>query len=299
MTCLSISFIVLVRENTKSMICVGVASLLSFCICLYDVIPGYNREFWAGYAEKVVYIESYTTTESSTDSKGRTTTRTVYHYPEYFVVDNNNVKVSIDENEYLRLGKLWNHQKLPKEGWLPGNGTKHEYPATLTNKVVVNSVHFYSNRSQSSNSVYKYTEVSKDDVKQYNLFERPQVNGFYHVPCVFGYTNDSKLSNLNAIFGKIYQVRLVLLVWRNADQETVVMQENYWKGGAKNEFVMCVSINNNGVVDWAKAFSWSESENLKADFKNTFIMFSIRLFKQLASLYLIGSVGINVFISSI
>ena len=41
-----------------------------------------------------------------------------------------------------------------------------------------------------------------------------------------------------------------------------MMQEAYWKGGNKNEFILCVGTSGN-KIKWTKVISWTEVETLK------------------------------------
>jgi hypothetical protein len=40
------------------------------------------------------------------------------------------------------------------------------------------------------------------------------------------------------------------------------MQEAYWKGGNKNEFILCVGVKDK-YIQWTKVISWTDREQLK------------------------------------
>jgi hypothetical protein len=45
-------------------------------------------------------------------------------------------------------------------------------------------------------------------------------------------------------------------------------QENYWKGGNKNEFVVCIGLDSQQNVTWCKPFTWCEVDELTALVRN-------------------------------
>jgi hypothetical protein len=55
---------------------------------------------------------------------------------------------------------------------------------------------------------------------------------------------------------------MMLLVFNGQPLEAAMFQEAYWKGGNKNEFIVCVGLNKK-EIDWTKVISWTEKETLK------------------------------------
>lgn len=54
-----------------------------------------------------------------------------------------------------------------------------------------------------------------------------------------------------------------ILVWAGQTLDVAYAQENYWKGGNKNELVVCIGVDDRNAIQWGHVFSWSESEMLK------------------------------------
>jgi hypothetical protein len=58
---------------------------------------------------------------------------------------------------------------------------------------------------------------------------------------------------------------MFVLIFKNQPLQAGFDQENYWKGGNKNEFVTCIGVDDSLTIQWAHIFSWSEVEDLKID----------------------------------
>jgi len=78
---------------------------------------------------------------------------------------------------------------------------------------------------------------------------------------------NSVLNYYNAIYGSSKQLRMIVLVFKNSPMEISIEQENYWVGGNKNEFVVCVGIDDSLKINWVKPFSWTMKKEM---------MFSVR-----------------------
>lgn len=60
-----------------------------------------------------------------------------------------------------------------------------------------------------------------------------------------------------------------VLVFKNKSRDAGLLQEAYWKGGNKNEFVVTIGIDSlSRKVEWAHVFSWTENQRLKLDVRN-------------------------------
>lgn len=235
-------------------------------------ITGHDYEYHTGLVQRVVYKESYEETITTTDDKGNTQTTTIYHGPEYRVVDTNNYSVGINEKTYVRLAKQFGEPNPPTD-WGVGNGWTHTYNWPINNATaeVVSTSHTFINRTQANHSVFKYDPVSEETKNQFQLFDHPKVDGYYTVRCVLGDAGpetskyERQLSLTNAYLGHNCEIRIFVLVFHDQPIEASVHQEALWKGGKKNELVICFGVNNAYDVTWTKCFSWSNSEQLKAD----------------------------------
>jgi uncharacterized integral membrane protein len=55
---------------------------------------------------------------------------------------------------------------------------------------------------------------------------------------------------------------MLVLVFKDLPVKAALMQEGYWKGGNKNEFILCIGIKDTSIT-WAKVISWTEIDELK------------------------------------
>ena len=47
--------------------------------------------------------------------------------------------------------------------------------------------------------------------------------------------------------------------------DVVNKQRSYWEGGNKNEFVVCIGVDNSGRFEWVDAFSWMSKPALEVE----------------------------------
>ena len=130
------------------------------------------------------------------------------------------------------------------------------------------SIHHYENRVQCASDVYNFPEVSEEDVKFYGLFSYPKLRD-YSSPVILGYNApeaDKKLRYLNGFLGPKKRIRLWVLVYKGKTLQSAKMQEDFWKGGNKNEFIFCVGLDKTGKeVKRGHIISWTEKYDLKIE----------------------------------
>jgi hypothetical protein len=254
--------------------------LLSIIISKYTTEYAQTRdtEYWTGWAKQARYYEEWTEEwddyVTETDSNGNTTTRVEhhveYHSPYWELEDSNNITIRISKQKYNELARRWNNNKEEKlfrmnqTSFGDGDVWKTNWDNKRESMEVVTTPHWYENRVIVSHSVFNYPEVK--DKK--GLFEYPKQQ--LDTPSILG-ASDRKanryLCEQNALLGKRKQVRMMILVFHNQPMEKALDQEAYWKGGNKNELILCLGVNQN-QVKWAHCFSWTESERLKIDLQN-------------------------------
>ena len=56
-------------------------------------------------------------------------------------------------------------------------------------------------------------------------------------------------------------MRLYILLF-DADKGVGISEQQraYWQGGNKNEFVVCIGLNSNEKIEWARTFSWTDEQ---------------------------------------
>jgi hypothetical protein len=246
-------------------------------------------EYWNTIFERVEYYEDwdewiYETCEScSTDSEGNETCYTYdcsyrrYHREYYLKIDHLDRSYSISEQEYIRLkGKMGNStfQDLDRNYYRDDgdmyytsyNGLEKDFETIVTS-------HTYKNKPQVVPNVFKYIEVDSFDLATYKLFEYPEPSGSsrYYQKNILGYNDpvaEHKLQVLNGRLGHTKEVKVFVVVFRNQPMQAGNLQENYWKGGNKNEVVIVINIDDSGKPTWCMPFSWSEKEMFKLNIRN-------------------------------
>lgn len=251
-----------------------------------------DTEYWGGWAAKAEYYEDWNERVSCRhpipcshrDKDGYSlhpndgyyhAYDVDYHPPYWQIVDSNGIVVDVSESTFRSLSARWNNRRFVDLGrsYHTNDGDKYvtawdQKPETLE---AVTTAHSYENRVQASTSILNFKEV--EDPAALGLYEYPAVNGYTQRQLLGNAGADTaqaerRLQYWNAVLGRKKQVRMFILVFKNAPLDTAMDQEAYWKGGNKNELVSCVGVDDAYGVQWAYVFSWSKSEDLKVEARN-------------------------------
>lgn len=266
-----------------------------------------DTEYWAEHAIKAEYYEDWnekvscrhpeycTRMESYTDSKGQTHMRTVtyqcgwqhpydvdYH-PEYWIlVTNIGNSYGIGKYEFDKFCKLWNSRFFVElnRRYHTDDGDKYvsNWDMKFDHIEPFTTEHTYENVVQAANSIFNFVEV---DTSIYPVYEYPEIRSYRSNPFLFNKV-ERKFINLNqietaglylerwnALFGATKKIKVWVLLFD--DKSSIInghMQESYWKGGNKNEFVLCIGLNKNNTIRWTYGFSWTDVQVLKVDVRD-------------------------------
>ena len=250
------------------------------------------RQFsaWQEYYEYAVYrTEHYTTTESYTDSKGRSHTRTVqrsrqvfdhweptsrWHNENFEWYSNIQTSYSIDKSTFQDICR-----KFKDVHPVHGRRTTGEHNSRMIagdpndyvsdNKTgwiqpVTKSMTF-ENRIKAAPSVFSFIKVP-ETIKVFNYPENPNP---YVSDRLLGKARKDfdqlKFDQLNARLGPAKRVNLIIVGFDSSDSMLGEYQRAKFVGGKKNDVVICYG---NG---WAKVFGWTEKELVKSDIQTMFI----------------------------
>ena len=246
----------------------------------------YDTEYWSEKALEVEYEGAYdeyihrTCTRSypcGTNSNGSTrycqTTYDcsyVHHHSPSYRIKGGNFSIKISKSEYDRIKKKWGNEKKTgthRNSYSYDNGIYSSYWNGDTNLIeCIVTEHSYENRVQASNNIFKFQDVTDDDILNYELFDYPKIYQRYKQNHILGF-NDEKAENktqiLNAILGPKKEVKVFILIFKNQPIQAGIMQEAYWKGGNKNEFVLTIGLDHNNKVMWSHPFTWAEHSIVK------------------------------------
>lgn len=251
----------------------------------------HDTEYWNSYGVQAVYEERWDeevpcrhpryVTETYTDSDGRTQSRTVQdgyehmydvddHPPKWYLKDNIGSRIRIDKNYFERICKMWNMRQFKdmRRSYhsIDGDAYISNYDKVFDHTIPICKPHRYENRVQCSKSVFNFREVNPEDKAKYGLFDYPP-KSIFGFKTILGANNPTALLRLqkyNALNGSRKQLHMMVLVFKDQPLEAGLFQEAYWKGGNKNEFIVCIGTKGDDIK-WTKVISWTEQEKLKIE----------------------------------
>lgn len=254
-----------------------------------------TKEYLSGYALRAVHHNAWTeqviTTETYTDSKGRTHTRTrvsyVHHPDEWFFPLNTGRSVEITESTYDHYAMRW---RTPMEYINPyhancvsgGGGQQYEWDGIYDNMATATYMGKYINYVKYSDSIFRHEKVSDEVAEEYGLVEYPDFRRRYletnailvspKLEITLPEGVEEHFWRLNAYFGQSKQIHIFIILFDAAKGiDTALKQRAFWHGGNKNEFTVCLGIENGTDVKWCKAFSWCDAPDLESATETWFI----------------------------
>ena len=134
--------------------------------------------------------------------------------------------------------------------------------------------HTYKNKINSSYSLFNFEDIKDEQADSLGLFRYPKVIDNDQA-IVLGYNLPKAVNKnykyINAMYGPTKQFRLYVLVFKDKPIEISEKQKSYWKGGNKNEFIVCLGYNTKTkTVTWCNPFSWCDKPSLEVATKNYF-----------------------------
>lgn len=265
-------------------LCIGTAKIVSTMSQTSDT------EIWNSYLTKATYYEDWdewihktcyhTCYEECRDSEGHTYQCNPHdcnpydcsyreYHPEYWeAFDNLGNSFYVDKIRFERLCATWANKSFQDMNRRYYTDDGDAYNTVFTGElkdVIPRTIQFtYENRVKCSRSLFNFEDVDSADIKDYGLYDYPKVSEFDHNP-ILGWNDPAaslRLQQYNALLGSKKQVYMLILVYKDKPVQAALYQEGYWKGGNKNEFILCIGVRSN-KIDWAKVISWTEVDELK------------------------------------
>lgn len=194
-------------------------------------------------------------------------------HPEYCVAGTHLGRdVGISRDEYERLVVQWKATPIfvdMHRDYHSIDGDKH-YVNWNGDVNTVESLTFqrnYENRVQATHTILNFPEVDTADVRYYTLKEYPD-----NETSLLGEGNsqiNKYINQSNSLFASEKQVKIFYLIFKNQPLEAALKQEQYWKGGNKNEVNICIGIDNNRKIKWSYVFSWTKKEIVKIQIRDS------------------------------
>ncbi|MDP3899919.1 MAG: hypothetical protein Q8Q23_02450 [bacterium] len=278
-----------------------VVSLVLIALCKFSsvAVQTADTEYWGGWLTDAKYFESWDErvscrhtkyrSETYTDGEGRIQIRQVPdghqhfydvddHPADWEASDSNGAVIRITYERFEELCRRFGNRTFVdlRRNYHFNDGDMYltTWDRREETLVPVVSKHFYENRVQAQTAgEFSFPAV---DPKAFGLFEYPDITNTYECPSVLGDAGPlsadacRQLDVINAEYGKKYQIRVWVLIFRNKSSEAGTAQKNYWKGGNKNELVITVGVNDNHEVQWSQTFSWTDRKNFVSE-ANSFV----------------------------
>ena len=268
---------------------------ISLCLLTWIIassLSGRSVEYLGGYVEKVTHYDEWNELVTRTrqvpagqDDKGNTiyvtqTYTEVVEHPECW-----SMKPSLGKERWITEYDFDTiREKFGTDGvfvpmfrnYYTKNGDAQSYSWNGERETIVSYTreHRYRNPFKGTNSIFRYTDIDYDKAREYGLMEYPEVRG-YKQKTILGFIPDDdaidEVDYINAVYGEKCQFRLFVLVYpSDLGIETVERQKCYWRGGNKNELVVCIGVNDSLKVKWCGAFSWCDEPWLEVETRSWF-----------------------------
>lgn len=255
-------------------------------ICIHSLTT--DTEYLGGYVQETRYYEPWNEYihRTCTSCSGSGKTRSCHSYDcsyvkyhhEYWTAETTLGTFNISEEKYNKLLKKFDatitfYDMHRHYHTIDGDMYYGKWKGENERLESVTKTHDYENRPQAAVNVFHFDKVDTADIKTYGLYEYPKIYDYFNQQNILGYNDqkaEHKLQVLNARLGNRKQARVYILLFRDKDRDAGHLQEMYWAGANKNEFIVCIGIDNRERVKWAYDFSWTEREDVKVDLR-TFI----------------------------
>lgn len=247
------------------------------------------EEPWNEYIHKTCTREYACGTETTTDSKGNTHSTTKYctetydcsyvdyHPAQYYIICQNKESYSISKEKYDELVKKWGNNKFVEmnRNYYTQDGDEYvsDWKGDIKTVETADWTQSYENKIQSSHSIYNYEDISDLDKKEYKLYEYPNSNSYKinsilsSKSYIFQYEQD-QINAINGLLGAAKKIHIWVLIFEESNKYAAELQQSYWKGGNKNELVICIGVDKKRHIKWNHVFTWSDKQIVKIKIRN-------------------------------
>jgi len=247
-----------------------------------------DTEYWNEIAVEVVYegkwdeyIQKTCSSTCCCDKDGNNCTTTYYdcsyvdHHRARWMIRSKNTTIGISQSQYNRIKNKWGNEKKTgthSRAYTYDDGIYGSF--WLSRRELIECMvikHSYENRVQAAHTVFDFEEVKEEDVVKYGLYEYPEIYDNYKQNHILGSGDatqkyaENRMRILNAELGPKKQLKAFILIFKNKTAQSGIMQEAYWKGGNKNEFVLAVGVDDDNKIQWNHPFSWAEKSIVKVE----------------------------------
>lgn len=193
-----------------------------------------------------------------------------YHDSYWEIIDNVGKTYNVPESKYRHLLQLWGskakfedlHRDYYRDDgdlWYTLYDNVFEHTCSIVRRGT------YQNKVKCSRSIFNFKTITPQEKSMYGLYDYPQMDRYDYNPIIGfkDYRASKRLSFHNAHIGSFKQVHMLIVVFKNKSYDAALYQESLWKGGNKNEFILCIGVNDVNEIQWTKVISWTEVQELK------------------------------------
>ena len=253
-----------------------IPSILCLFIIKYLLI--YSEETDTEYIGK--YITKVTCYQSWNEHSGQRT----HEYPEQFTYTLNTGEEEITTAEdFYNIKRHWNSKTIFRD-LHKDDKTKDGYAFDTKwdgRKLTCESRTFeetYKNKVRASHSIFKSENISEIDAKKIGLYDYPKRDIYYErQEQVLGLKKKDRagvqmIEYINGVYGYKNKFRTYILMFYNKSINVAQKQREYWEGGNKNEFIVCVGVDSvTNKIQWCYPFSWQDTPLLETKTKQVLI----------------------------
>ena len=271
---------------------VGASFLAEHVMVQYNV---HDTEYHGSYAVAVRHYDTWNEWIHRTCYRhvksGKSTVSIPYDcsycqtHQEYWVaIESGGKERRISRSDYRKLVSLWGTQEqfidMHRHYYTKdGDAQQYAWNGNRLHALTFTDSHHYENRTQAASTLYRFPEVSEEDVKAFALNDYPKE---YHIDC-YGVTREdhrpilgAKVGEeaqrmfqfINGYYGKKYQFRIYVCLFPDGSMSQADKQRDLWKGGNKNELVVCIGTDKAASrVKWVSTFSWCDDTSMEVYLK--------------------------------
>lgn len=284
-----------------ALLVIGIVMVSVFKLTV-DSISISDTEYWGGYVTDVTNYEPWDEQVPCRHPEyiyvpdGDGGTKRVYvgdehpydvdqHPAEYYIDGSNGEHIAISSDKYQQVARLFENKTFIElnRSYYSQDGDEYicKWPGSAQTIIPIVTEHSYTNKVQASPE-FDFPKVDKATKEKYGLFDYPKVQDGY-APSILGaggptmQAGQVKFDRLNALLGRSKQIRVFVLVFKNQPIEAAKQQANLWKGGNKNELILCIGVDNANQVKWREVISWTEAPGFKSGVKEATYMNTLDL----------------------
>ena len=199
------------------------------------------------------------------------------HSPKWGYYLNDGAYNSVSQSEFEIMCSDWKNKTfIPMNRHyyrIDGNRYQCNWNGDTTKLKVEARPQQYENRLLATKNVMGFREIDSLDIHRYGLYTSPSDN--FSTTQSFQYIlgdNNAEaykyIAGKNGVLGKRMQMTMLMIVHHNKPSDVCEMQEAHWKGGKKNELILCINERYGKVVN-SKVITWAKNELLKVKVRDS------------------------------